>query len=235
MPEWQKGCLRGQLDGPTTRVGSKCTTTRSIGGREREVTTEITEYDPPRRWADRGIDGPIRAIVVVTVEPHADGTRSRLTIELDFAGHGTGKFWFLWSSGDRPPTRCPRTWNSSGNGSTTPFLRRGLNGLGPGRTPVCRHASGEQATAYMQTPAFGQRRIPCGSLTHPRFARNSWPILLVAQNANTKNSTVGEDPQSVSGSSFVDSGLPGESRHPHVRPGRFREVDGGSHAGTRRV
>lgn len=91
MPEWQKGCLKGQLDGPTTHVGSRCTTIRSIGGREREVTTVITEYDPPRRWADHGIDGPIRAIVVVTVQPLADGARSRLTIELDFAGHGIGK------------------------------------------------------------------------------------------------------------------------------------------------
>ena len=91
MPEWQKGCLKGQLDGPTTHVGSRCTTTRSIGRREREVTTEITEYDPPRKWADHGIDGPIRAIVVVTVQPLADGTRSQLTIELDFAGHGIGK------------------------------------------------------------------------------------------------------------------------------------------------
>jgi uncharacterized protein YndB with AHSA1/START domain len=91
MPEWQKGCLEGQLDGPTPHVGSRCTTTRSIGGREREVTTEITEYDPPRRWADRGIDGPIRAIVTVTVQPLAGGTRSRLTIELDFTGHGIGK------------------------------------------------------------------------------------------------------------------------------------------------
>jgi uncharacterized protein YndB with AHSA1/START domain len=91
MPEWQTGCLRGQLDGPTTHVGSKCTTTRSIGGREREVTTEITEYDPPHRWADRGIDGPIRAIVAVTVQPVGDGARSQVTIELDFAGHGIGK------------------------------------------------------------------------------------------------------------------------------------------------
>jgi hypothetical protein len=32
------------------------------------MTTRITEYDPPHRWADRGIDGPIRAIVAVTVE-----------------------------------------------------------------------------------------------------------------------------------------------------------------------
>ncbi|HET9104467.1 MAG TPA: SRPBCC family protein [Solirubrobacteraceae bacterium] len=91
MPEWQKGCLTGQRDGPETHVGSRCTTTRSIGGREREVTTEITEYDPPHRWADRGIDGPIRAKVVVTVQPLADNAGSRVTIALDFVGHGIGK------------------------------------------------------------------------------------------------------------------------------------------------
>lgn len=91
MHEWQQGCVSGRLDTPTTRLGSRCTTVRRIGGREREVTTEITEYDPPRRWADRGIDGPIRAKVAVTVEPLADSSRSRLTIELDFPGHGIGK------------------------------------------------------------------------------------------------------------------------------------------------
>ena len=90
MPEWQKGCLAGKLDTTTTRVGSRCTTTRKIGGRERDVTTEITQYDPPRRWADRGIDGPIRAIVEVTVEPVEEGS-SRVTIGLDFAGYGIGK------------------------------------------------------------------------------------------------------------------------------------------------
>jgi uncharacterized protein YndB with AHSA1/START domain len=91
MHEWQQGCVTGHMDAPTTRVGSKCTTVRKIGGREREVTTEITDYDPPRRWADRGIDGPIRAIVAVTVEPLADGSSSRLTIDLDFTGHGIGR------------------------------------------------------------------------------------------------------------------------------------------------
>jgi uncharacterized protein YndB with AHSA1/START domain len=91
FPEWQEGVVSGRMDGPTTSVGSKCTTARTIGGRQREVNTKITEYDPPRRWADRGIDGPIRAIVAVTVEPLADGARSRLTIEVDFTGHGIGK------------------------------------------------------------------------------------------------------------------------------------------------
>jgi uncharacterized protein YndB with AHSA1/START domain len=91
MNEWQRGVVRGEMDTAPTRVGSRCTTVRKIGGRDRTVTTEITECDPPRRWADRGIDGPIRAIVAVTVEPLANGSQSRVTIELDFTGHGIGK------------------------------------------------------------------------------------------------------------------------------------------------
>ena len=55
------------------------------------MTSELTEYDPPRRFAFRGIDGPVRAIGRGTVEPLEDGARSRVTIELDFEGHGIGK------------------------------------------------------------------------------------------------------------------------------------------------
>lgn len=91
MPEWQQGCVSGEMDGSSTHVGSRCTTVRKIGGREREVVSEITEYDPPHRWADRGLSGPIRAIVEVTIKPVTNGSGSRLTIELDFAGHGIGR------------------------------------------------------------------------------------------------------------------------------------------------
>jgi hypothetical protein len=38
----------------------------------------------------RGIDGHIRAAVEVLVEPLTD-SRSRLTISVDFTGHGIGK------------------------------------------------------------------------------------------------------------------------------------------------
>ena len=91
FPEWQQVVVRGHMDGSPTRVGSKCTTIRAIAGREREVHTTITDYDPPRRWADRGVDGPIRAIVEVLVEPLGDGSQSRVTINLDFTGHGIGQ------------------------------------------------------------------------------------------------------------------------------------------------
>lgn len=91
FPDWQEGVVSGHMDGAATRVGSRCTTVRRIGGSQREVMTEITEYEPPHRWADRGVEGPIRAVVAVTVEPLSDGSRSRVTIELDFTGHGIGK------------------------------------------------------------------------------------------------------------------------------------------------
>lgn len=91
FPEWQLGVVSGRIDPIPVQVGSTCTTVRSIGGRERTVRTKITECDPPRRWADRGVDGPIRAIVSVDVEPIAEGSRSRVTIAVDFTGHGIGR------------------------------------------------------------------------------------------------------------------------------------------------
>lgn len=91
MNEWQRGVTSGRMDRAPTVVGARCLTTRKIGGATREVVAEITEYDPPRRWADRGIAGPIRAKVSVTVDPLGEGAQSRVTIELDFEGHGMGK------------------------------------------------------------------------------------------------------------------------------------------------
>ena len=55
--------------GPAPRVGARCLTTRRIGGANRPATSKVTHIDPPRTWGVRGIDGPIRATVDVTVEP----------------------------------------------------------------------------------------------------------------------------------------------------------------------
>jgi uncharacterized protein YndB with AHSA1/START domain len=89
--EWQQGVIDGHLDQPgPAQVGTKCLTTRRIGGANRAITSEITHIEPPRTWGVRGIDGPIRATVDVTVEPPTE-TSSRLTIAVDFDGHGIGK------------------------------------------------------------------------------------------------------------------------------------------------
>ena len=93
--EWQEGVVNGHMHGlpdgtQTPAVGAKCVTTRRIGGASRPSTSELTHIDPPKTWGVRGIDGPIRAAVDVLVEP-VTGSRSRLTISVDFTGHGIGK------------------------------------------------------------------------------------------------------------------------------------------------
>jgi hypothetical protein len=93
--EWQKGVVDGHMDGQaggggTPAVGARCVTTRRIGGASRPSTSELVHIDPPRAWGVRGTDGPIRAAVDVLVEPVTD-SRSRLTISVDFTGHGIGK------------------------------------------------------------------------------------------------------------------------------------------------
>ena len=70
-------------------MGDCCLTTRKIGGGERSVTSEITHIDPPNTWGVRAIEGPIRAIVDVTVHPLQDGRATR--DDFDFTGHGIGK------------------------------------------------------------------------------------------------------------------------------------------------
>jgi uncharacterized protein YndB with AHSA1/START domain len=83
FPEWQKDIVR------VTPAGeNRFTTTRRFARAERTLTQEITESSPPHRWSARGLDGPIRPIASVVVEPHDGG--SRVTFSLDFEGHGVG-------------------------------------------------------------------------------------------------------------------------------------------------
>ena len=87
--EWQSSIVSAKLDTPgPVGVGTRATDTRKVpGGRTQDVTYEITEHDPPRRSAFRGVNGPVRPVGAVTIEPAGDG-RSKLTLELDLQGHG---------------------------------------------------------------------------------------------------------------------------------------------------
>jgi uncharacterized protein YndB with AHSA1/START domain len=91
LQEWQESAVSSRAEGGPRAVGSKAITTRKIGRGERTMTMETTNISPPRSWAARGIDGPVRGLVNGTVEPLDDGARSRVTTELDFEGHGLGK------------------------------------------------------------------------------------------------------------------------------------------------
>lgn len=108
--EWQENLVSANVEGPGPfGVGSRVKMTRRIGRAERKMTTEVTEHNPPRSFAFRGIDGPIRPIGKGTVEPVGEG-RSRFTMELDFEGHGIGKLLVplvvrRQASGDMPKSQ----------------------------------------------------------------------------------------------------------------------------------
>lgn len=89
--EWQGGLISSRLEteGPIG-VGTRASETRQVPGGPREMTYEITEHDPPHKSSWRVLDGPVRAVGSVIVEPVGDGARSRVTVELNLEGHGIG-------------------------------------------------------------------------------------------------------------------------------------------------
>jgi uncharacterized protein YndB with AHSA1/START domain len=91
--EWQVDAAGGRTEaGQKPGVGGRYTTVRRIAGIVPKLTTsEITEANPPRSWAAHGTGGPVRENVRYTVEKLGGKKRSRVTIELDFEGHGIGR------------------------------------------------------------------------------------------------------------------------------------------------
>ncbi|MEU4279801.1 SRPBCC family protein [Streptomyces tanashiensis] len=92
LPEWQESAVSVRRIGDAPfAVGSKVAVTRRLGKRAFTSTMQVIELEPPRHWHVHGIDGPVRGDVRGTIEPLDDGERSRLTLSLDFEGHGIGK------------------------------------------------------------------------------------------------------------------------------------------------
>jgi uncharacterized protein YndB with AHSA1/START domain len=92
LPEWQGGVVRAEkIGGGPVGVGTRAVVTRRIGRRELNMTVEVAELDPPRSFAVRSLDGPVRGENSGTIEPLDDGRRSRVKYELDLRGHGIGR------------------------------------------------------------------------------------------------------------------------------------------------
>lgn len=86
--EWQTAIVSSARETPPpTAVGSRATDVRRFPGGKQAVTYEVTEHDPPRHVAFKGLKGPVRPAGVITVEPAGEGG-SKLTLELDFQPHG---------------------------------------------------------------------------------------------------------------------------------------------------
>ncbi|MCL7426673.1 SRPBCC family protein [Streptomyces sp. NPDC052415] len=92
LPEWQLSAVKAErLELGPVHPGSRVRVTRRIGTREVPMTVEFDALDPPRTWDLHGIEGPVRPRTHGSIEPLDEGRRCRVTIEVDFEGHGLGK------------------------------------------------------------------------------------------------------------------------------------------------
>jgi uncharacterized membrane protein len=90
--EWQTQILEvTNISGGAVGVGTRATEKRKVPGGAREMTYEITEHDAPRHVSFRGLDGPVRPVGTVTIEPLGNGARSKVTLQFNLEGHGIGK------------------------------------------------------------------------------------------------------------------------------------------------
>ena len=91
-PNWQDALEHIEVVRTTPEgVGTRVRETRRIQRSTRTFTWEVTEYDPGRRYALQGIDGPVRARVLMNLTPVDQGAKTRVAIEIAFDGVGIGK------------------------------------------------------------------------------------------------------------------------------------------------
>ncbi len=104
--EWQPELVSSKIEteGPV-RVGTRVAEVRKVPGGNRKMSYEITAHDPPRSSSFQGIDGPIRVVGTMTVEPAGEGrsgSRSTSTSRARGSGSSCSR-----SSGAMPAKRVP--------------------------------------------------------------------------------------------------------------------------------
>jgi len=92
VADWQESVVsvRREGTGPVTD-GTRVKVTRRVGRRDMSMTVQLADLNPPKSWSVRGVDGPVRGIFKGAIDPLRDGAASRVTMTLDFEGHGFGK------------------------------------------------------------------------------------------------------------------------------------------------
>ena len=91
LPEWQPSVEEAGVEPPAVRqVGMRGYEVRRVPGGKQKVRWEVTECVPGGRWAVEGIEGPVRAHVVISLAP-ADDAGTHVDYRVWFEGRGIGK------------------------------------------------------------------------------------------------------------------------------------------------
>jgi len=84
VPTWQSGVRTA------VQTGDRIEETRSFLGREMHTTLEILESEPPRVFALKALEGPVRFTVTHELEPVGSGTRLTVVADGDVPGFASG-------------------------------------------------------------------------------------------------------------------------------------------------
>jgi uncharacterized protein YndB with AHSA1/START domain len=99
FPEWQVGAVTARPIGDSPAgPGARAAVTRKVGPARFARIEVISRYHPPRTrtvgtWTVEGVGGPLTAHAHGTIEPVREGAGSQVTIDMDFEGHGIGRFF----------------------------------------------------------------------------------------------------------------------------------------------
>lgn len=88
--EWQDGVISGSMQSNAHRQSATSAEPRAASPAPSEPRPTSWPASTLRAWSVHGIDGPIRAQVDLDVQPLA-ADRARITISVDFTGHGIGR------------------------------------------------------------------------------------------------------------------------------------------------
>jgi uncharacterized protein YndB with AHSA1/START domain len=92
LPEWQPDVEAAEAEPPgIPAVGMRGSETRRVPGGKRIIRWQVTDCEPGRRWAVRGIEGAVRAHVTMTFTPSDEGASTTVRYGIWFEGRGVGK------------------------------------------------------------------------------------------------------------------------------------------------
>lgn len=90
--EWDDSIISAQReDSSPLAVGSKTKVLHRMGPLKVSTTEELIELNPPQRFTNRGVSGPLAGVASCTIEPLDGGERARLTMSLELEARGLGK------------------------------------------------------------------------------------------------------------------------------------------------
>ena len=86
-PKWRNSSISGEWtsDGPIG-VGSTTHAVDKLLGREIESTSEVTVWDPPKKFGSKSVGGPVPAEFIQKFESKEDGTQLTLSGHAEVGG-----------------------------------------------------------------------------------------------------------------------------------------------------